>query len=122
MKFVAGPPAQISAILSSVAIEPMQGGRRPPSPVRHRGIADRRQPREADHHEPAWDGANMSSVCDKPCSGTPARRRSPVSLKGIAPLLIAAVMLAACSGSGATQAPASGQASGGGQIIVGLIT
>ena len=34
----------------------------------------------------------------------------------------AGVMLAACSGSSATQAPASGQASAGGQIIVGLIT
>ena len=45
-----------------------------------------------------------------------------MSLKHIATLLIAGVMLAACSGSSATQAPASGQASAGGQIIVGLIT
>ena len=45
-----------------------------------------------------------------------------MSLKHIATLLIAGVMLAACSGSSATQAPASGQASAGSQIIVGLIT
>jgi fructose transport system substrate-binding protein len=40
----------------------------------------------------------------------------------MAALLLAGVTLAACSGSGATQAPASGQASAGSQIIVGLIT
>ena len=45
-----------------------------------------------------------------------------MTLKHVAALLIAGVMLAACSGSSATQAPASGQASAGSQIIVGLIT
>ena len=45
-----------------------------------------------------------------------------MSLKHVATLLIVGVMLAACSGSSATQAPASGQASAGSQIIVGLIT
>jgi fructose transport system substrate-binding protein len=44
-----------------------------------------------------------------------------VTLKHVAALLIAGIMLAACSGSSATQAPASGQAAGD-QIIVGLIT
>ncbi len=45
-----------------------------------------------------------------------------MSFKRVAPLLVAGVLLAACGGSSSTQAPASGQATAGSQIIVGLIT